>query len=808
MQETTPSSQRDWPLFIFGIIMALCGLALAGGGLWLAALGGSWYYLLAGVAMLVSGVLLAKRRALGASIYGLVVLATIVWTAWESGLDYWRWVPRLDLIMVLAFVLAMLLPRLNPPLTRKISWSLAGVSGAVIIVAFALAFVPYHFTQYAKVPAPGSADDAAVINAGANAQPGDTPAQGDWTAYGRNNAADRFSPLTQITPKNVNQLTRAWQYRTGDIPKKRWGVENTPLKIGNQLYVCTPHNNVISLNANSGKENWRFDPGVKDKDIPYTAACRGVTYYVAKANSQALCATRIIEGTLDGRIIEIDAQTGQRCQDFGDNGQVNIKDGMGKALSGYVSITGVPVVVDGVVIAGHEVLDGQRRYEPSGVIKGFDAKTGELRWAWDMVQPDIHTLPPAGKTYTRGTPNMWTSATGDNQLGLVYLPMGNSTVDYWSSARRKQETVFSSSLVAINVHTGKPAWHFQTVHKDVWDYDLGSQVTLVNFPTDHGKVPAVILPSKQGDIYVLDRRTGKPLTEIKNEPAPQGGVEPAQRAKTQPHSLYHTLAKPRLTARDMWGISPFDQLACRIQFQQANYDGIYTPPSSNKPFIEYPSYNGGSDWGSLAVDPRRGVIIANYNDMPMYDRLVPREEVNKQGWTARDEGVDKGGAEGAGDPQEGTPYGINVNAGWRLAATGLICKEPPYGGIQAISLKTGKTLWDRPLGTARNNGPFGIASHLPINIGTPNNGGAVVTASGLIFIAAATDDLIRAIDINTGKTVWQDTLPAGGQANPMIYEQNGREYLVIEAGGHHFMETTPGDYVIAYALPRQRGGQG
>jgi quinoprotein glucose dehydrogenase len=241
-------------------------------------------------------------------------------------------------------------------------------------------------------------------------------------------------------------------------------------------------------------------------------------------------------------------------------------------------------------------------------------------------------------------------------------------------------------------------------------------------------------------------------------------------------------------------------MACRIQFQRASYEGIFTPPTTDRHFVEYTGYNGGSDWGGVAVDPQRGIIVANYNDMPNYNRLVPRAEANRLGWLPRDEAGDKGGAEGAGDPQAGTPYAIDVNAGWRLPFTGLLCKEPPYGGIRAIDLASGKTLWNRPFGTARANGPFGIASHLPIQIGTPNNGGSVVTAGGLVFIAAATDNLIRAIDIDTGKTVWQDVLPAGGQANPMVYEEAGREYLVIMAGGHHFMETPEGDYVIAYAL--------
>ncbi|EEF22120.1 conserved hypothetical protein, partial [Ricinus communis] len=279
--------------------------------------------------------------------------------------------------------------------------------------------------------------------------------------------------------------------------------------------------------------------------------------------------------------------------------------------------------------------------------------------------------------------------------------------------------------------------------------------TLVDFPTTGGPVPAIILPSKQGEIYILDRRTGRPLTGVEERAVPGGGVEPAERAKTQPFSLYHSLAKPRLTEKDMWGMSPIDQMICRIQFKRAIYNGPYTPPQAKARWIQYPGYNGGSDWGGIALDPRRGVIIANYNDMPNYNQLVPRAVADAKGWFPRGDPREKtkaGGAEGAGDPQTGVPYAIDVNAGWRMPGTGMLCKRPPYGGIRAIDLKSGATLWDRPFGTARRNGPFGIPSMLPVDIGTPNNGGSAVTAGGLVFIAAATDNLFRAIDIETGKT--------------------------------------------------------
>jgi quinoprotein glucose dehydrogenase len=782
---------------LLGVVFLLIGVVLAVGGAWLAALHGSLYYGLAGLGLIASGVFLARRRITGVWIYAGVFGLTLIWALWEVGLNGWALVPRLVGPLVLLWLALACAPLLTVERReRKVAGGLFAGSFVVLvvgIVAVAIASSP------AKPGDPGAPLSFAAADA----------AGADWSAYGGTYGAQRYSTLAQITPENAGKLQRAWSIHTGDLPdtaqaRKQYGAETTPLKVGDSLYICTPKNILIALDAASGKQRWRFDPKVPDIHIPYTAACRGVSYYVVPG-ATGVCSKRIIEGTLDARLIAVDAGTGQPCAGFGFGGQVDTNQGVGKTAAGMFSITSAPTIVKGVIVTGHQVLDGQRRDAPSGVIQGYDAVTGALRWAWDMARPDLTGAPPPGQTYTRGTPNMWTTASGDEALGLVYLPLGSSAVDYWSSTRSPLEKAHSTSLVALDVMTGKPAWSFQAVHNDVWDYDLGSQATLVNFPTPAGTVPAVVLPGKQGDLYVLDRRTGAPLTGVAERPVPQGGVEPEQRAKTQPHSLFHTLRKADLTEAKMWGMSPIDQMICRIQFRQSTYKGFYTPPETKNRYLEYPGYNGGSDWGGVAVDPARGVIVANYNDMPNYNRLVPRAEADKKGWAPRGEergGSMKKGAEGAGDPQWGAPYAIDVNAGWRLPLTGLLCKEPPYGGLRAIDLRTGKTLWDRPFGTARNNGPFGIASHLPIEIGTPNNGGAVVTAGGVIFIAAATDDLIRAVDLKTGKTLWTDVLPGGGQATPMTYEVGGKQYLVIMAGGHHFMETKINDVLVAYALPK------
>jgi len=795
-------------------VLVLFGAVLLLGGTWLALIGGSLYYVLTGGAIVVSGILIFRRNRLGALLYAAIFALTIPWALWETGPDPWALVPRLVAHAILLALVALV----TPFLIRRTTWPLAlgGAAGAIV----ALAVVLFGAAISGPDPVRGSFPDKNL--AGLQQATGS-----DWPAWGGTYEGRRFSSLEQITPDNVGGLQRAWVAHTGDLPsgagKGKYAPETTPLKIGNRLYLCSAMNILIALDAKTGQELWRLDPKVSTRWIPYSATCRGVAAYrkrtpatvdsmpnsgsegiqdvTAVAASDTTCSLRIIEGTLDGRLIAVDAASGRPCVGFGVNGQVDIKQGMGQVYPGMVSITAPPVIVRGVVITGHQVLDGQTNSAPSGVIQAFDAVTGARLWAWDLGRPDETGWPDPGKVFTRGTPNMWTTASADEALGLVYLPMGNSAVDYYSADRSPQENEFSTALVALDVMTGRPVWRFQTVHKDVWDYDLGSQASLVDLPD---ATPAIVLSSKQGDIYVLDRRTGRPLHPVTERPVPQGGVEPQERSATQPFSGFATLRKPNLSERDMWGMSPIDQMTCRIQFRQAAYDGYYTPPTAARPWIQYPGYNGGSDWGSIAIDTARGLIYANYNDMPNYNRLVPREVADRKGWEPRgpEGNAGEAGAEGEGSAQAGTPYAIDVNAGWRLPLTKLLCKEPPYGGIRAISLSTGQTIWDRPFGTARANGPWGLAFGIPFTIGTPNNGGAVVTAGGLIFIAAASDNLIRAIDAETGETLWTDVLPGGGQANVMTYQVDGRQYVVVMAGGHHFMETPISDALVAYALPQ------
>ncbi len=786
---------------ILGAAIFLMGIVLTIGGAYLLALGGSPFYVVGGTGFAIAGFYLFRGKMLGAIVYAAVFVGTLFWSFVEADGSAWALVPRLFGPAILMAAVALVVPTLEGSMFR---WraafgAVAGLLLAGIATGLWYGGAARQESVLTNLPPAGAVDaDPSPLKSGA-----------DWPAYGGSYAARRASPLTQITPDNVDQLERTWVFHTGDMPEgnpadSKYGAETTPLKVGDSLYLCTATNTIISLDPGSGKEQWRYDPKVTKDYIPYTAACRGVAYYQVvnqasqTGNQSVACATRIIEGTLDGRLVAVDARTGRPCADFGRNGEVDITVGMGKVDPSMVSMTSAPTIIQGVIVTGHQVKDGVSTDAPSGVLQGFDAVTGEHLWAWDMNRPDLDGRSKDGE-FSRGTPNMWTTASGDEALGLVYMPMGNSAGDYLSSDRSEAEDRYSAALIALDVNTGKPAWHFRTVNSDVWDYDLGSQATLVDFPAIDGAstIPALILSSKQGDIYVLDRRTGEPITEVVERSVPGGGVEPEERTPTQPFSAYHTLAKPPLTERGMWGMSPIDQMICRIQFRQAAYDGMYTPPTSDRHWIQYPGYNGGSDWGGIAVDTARGIVVANYNDMPNYNRLVPREVADKK--LAKR----KAGSHASLAPQAGAPYAIDVNAGWRMPVTGLLCKEPPYGGIRAFDLKSGKTLWDRPFGTARRNGPFGIPSMLPFEIGTPNNGGPIVTASGLVFIGASTDNLFKAIDLRTGATIWNDTLPAGGQATPMTYEHDGRQFVVIMAGGHHFMQTPIGDALVAYALPEE-----
>ena len=824
-RHTTDRGPTYWWAVIVAVLLIAFGAPIAAGGLYLITLGGSWYYLPAGIGLFLTAFLLIRQDRTAIGVYLLTYIGTLAWAFWEAGFNGWAQVPRL----VAPSVVLLLVLSTWPALKRGRRSFGTGTAATAVTIAglFAAIGIANHsvestlaqdtdapVTEPATAPVPAPEDTQATTEDTATPPtPLDvTPinfampeAGADWPAYGGTHHATRYSPLSQITRDNVGDLELVWEYRTGDMPEEdeRYSNQNTPLKIGNQLLLCSAMNKVISLDAQTGLERWRYDPQVPTDAIPYNATCRGLAYYASPTlESTELCAERVIMNTLDARLIAVDVATGQLCSDFGNGGIVDLEQGLGHTVPGWYAPTSPPTIVRNVAVVYSQVRDNQRRDAPSGVVRGYDTESGDMLWAWDMGRPGEKGLPPEGETYTRGTPNVWTIASGDNELGHVYLPLGNSAVDYWGGMRSEAENTYSTALVALDVTTGDVAWFYQTVHYDIWDYDLGSQGSLVDFPTENGPVPALILPTKQAMFWIFDRRTGELLVEVEERPVPQGGVEPERLSPTQPFVVdFPNLLQPDLLEKHMWGMTPLDQLWCRIQYRQAYYEGIYTPPSADRNWIQWPGYNGGSDWGGVAIDPVRNIMVANYNNTANLNRLIPREDVDAMGVRSIDQGGREDGAPSNVSPQGDTPWGIKVNAGWRVPFTDMLCTQPPYGGITAIDLTTREVLWDKPFGTARKNGPFGIPSMLPFDIGTPNNAGAVVTASGLIFIAATTDDLIRAMDIESGEVLWEAELPAGGQAGPAMYEVDGQQFLVINAGGHSFMETPIGDYFLAYALP-------
>ncbi|WP_150293122.1 membrane-bound PQQ-dependent dehydrogenase, glucose/quinate/shikimate family [Sphingobium estronivorans] len=770
-----------WPL---GILLILVGVLLTAGGGWLAALGGSLYYLPTGLACLLSGVFICRGNRLGLWLYLIVLTATLVWALAEVGLQFWLLLPRLGGPVVLG--LYMLTPWVRhafgperasrePPATR--SRSRAPVAVAVALLIVGIAALTLHWQG-------GTAQSAGPL----------TPqAATNWSDYAGSKAGQRFSPASQITPANVSGLKVAWTYRTGDLPKdprQPQMFEATPLQIGDTLYLCTGHNIVIALDADTGKERWRHDPKTAANGV-YTLACRGVAYHQAPDPAIKACHSRILVGTIDGRMLALDAQTGQRCQDFGRNGEISLHVGLGAVKPGVQFVTSPPMIVGNAAVVGGFVLDNMGTQNPSGVVRAFDVLSGKELWSWDAGRHDPNAVLKPSETYVHGSPNAWSLFSADEKLGLVYIPTGNPSPDHFGGQRSADMDRYGSSVVALDAATGQTRWSFQTVHHDLWDYDVASQPVLVDMPINGQTVPALIQGTKQGEIFLLDRRTGRPLAPVQERPVPQGDMPGERYSPTQPVSLaFPSLVPPPLREADMWGATPVDQLWCRIAFRKLRYSGRFTPPSLDNSLI-FPGNNGIMNWGSIAVDAERQVMIVPTSYMPLTLKLIPRKEA-----PATDEIVLDG--RGAISPMRGTPYAVRTERPF-VSPLGLPCNAPPWGRLTAIDLKTRQILWQRPLGTT--------ADHAPLRIPVPgvfNQGGAMVTRGGLAFIGAAMDNYLRAFDLKSGKELWKGRLPAGGQALPMSYvsPRTGKQYVVIAAGGHAFMHTTIGDYVVAYSLDR------
>lgn len=776
---------------ITAIVLLLLGLVVGGLGFQLVTLGGSFYYIVAGIVFIATAILLFKRRQSALHLYAALVIGSIIWALYEVGFDWWQLAPRGGIMILIG--LWMLTPWVRNRLIqdgvplRGFGHALPLAATTVIAIVVALISMfndPQNLT--------GKLNEE-VVNANPDLGKNGV-AEGDWLQYGNTPYGQRYSPLQQINTQNVGELKEVWRYQTGDVRLPQDVTETTyqvtPLKFDNTLYVCTPHNWAIAIDAATGKEIWKYDSNSGMNSDRQHQTCRGVSYYEDKsAEAGSLCSKRVYLPTSDARLIALDAKTGQVCTGFADQGVLQLERGMKYNPAGYYYSTSPPVITGNKIIIGGAVNDNFSTQSQSGVIRAFDVNTGELIWNWDSGNP-VNTEPLAdGETYSTNSPNSWSVFSYDEALGLVYIPLGNQVPDQLGMGRSEYVEKYSSSIVALDINTGRDRWVRQTVHHDLWDMDVPAQPVLLDITRSDGtKVPALVGPTKQGDIYVLDRRTGEPLLEVTEVPAPSKGVIPEDfTAPTQPVSAL-SFQPADLKERDMWGVSMVDQLLCRIAFHKLNYEGRYTPPSINGTLV-YPGNFGVFNWGSVAVDPERQVMFGMPTYLAFTSRLVPRSEIPPKG-------EDEKASEQGLNRNEGAPYGVFM--GPFLSPLGIPCQAPGWGFVAGADLRTGEIAYKHRNGTVMDMTPL----PLPFKVGVPGIGGPIITKGGVAFLGAAVDNYLRAYNLTTGEQLWQARLPAGGQSTPMTYSlDNGKQYVVMVAGGHGSIGTKAGDYIIAYSLP-------
>ena len=782
---TTSNDVR--PLRVFPVFLVLIAAPLILGGLQLVFLGGSFYYLIAGLLLVASAIRLWKSDPLGSLIYGGLMIATVAWSFLESGTNLWALAPRI--LPFAAIGLWYLSPWLrrslyagNPPalFASTISRSVAALVVAITILVFVQG-LGYEVTPLSPRSGINTVNTAT-----------------DWPSYGNTLGGSRYSPLDQINTENVEGLEVAWTYRT----RAGGSFKATPLQIGNLLYVCAAGNVIIALDADSGELAWQFDPLVDPEHLEslryFTTGCRGVSYYEAPPEYNGECEQRILTATTDARLIAVDALTGSRCSQFGEQGEINLTIGMGNDPLIFNFQTSPPGIVRGNAVVGGWVFDNRSVGEPSGVVRAFNAISGEFAWAWDMGRPGINTQPLRGEVYTRGTPNVWSLFSVDEELGLIYAPTGNETPDYFGGYRMESSEQYASSVVAIDGENGSVRWSYQTVHHDLWDWDVPSQPVLIDLPGDNGeKIKAVLVPTKRAEVFVLNRETGEPIFDIQELPVPQqGGVPEDFVAATQPFTMDIANFRPDMTEERMWGITPIDQMLCRIEFKKMRYEGHFTVPGTDTIF-QFPGNAGGHNWGSVSVDQANNIMVVNPMLLGNQLKLTPRDEL----------------PDGVEGNQQGTPYSSSTVR--FMSPLGVPCNQPPYGVLAAIDLETRQLLWERPIGSAKDSGPLGLKMLLPITVGTPQSGGTVTTAGGLIFNAGTFDDTIRAMNIANGEELWSADLPFTAHATPMSYLSPAGEQTIIitvpvfnstASTGFRVLpadqEDPEGGYIIAYRLPK------
>jgi quinoprotein glucose dehydrogenase len=601
-----------------------------------------------------------------------------------------------------------------------------------------------------------------------------------WPTYGNDPGGTRYSTAKQIDRSNVSKLQLAWTFRTGALDHqtdliRKAAFEATPILVEGKLFLSTPYNAIFALNPETGARLWAYDPGVDLSRNYSEVASRGVSAWKdPQAKSNQPCRLRIFEGTLDGRLLALDGETGKLCEDFGVKGEINLKQDAATATewTGGYQVTSAPAISKDLVIVGSSIADNWKVDTGRGIVRAFDVRSGKLRWTWNPAPWADLTTPRTGGY------NAWSTLSVDDERDLVFVPTGSAAPDYYGGIR-KGDNKWANSVVALRASTGEFVWGFQVVHHDLWDYDVASQPTLFTWKDG---TPAIVINTKLGHVFVLNRLTGAALLPVEERPVPQSDIPGEQSSATQPFSTI-SLVPETMSPEEAWGPKPEDVKWCQEKIKASRWEDVFTPPSL-KGTLVVPGNVGGVNWGSAAYDPERHIMVANTNRLMAWVKMIPREKYDAETNTKQDNRI-----YGEFGKQAGAPFALYRT--FLFSPSGLPCNAPPWGTTEAVDLYTGKKVWDSPLGTL-------IPGQ---QSGSINLGGPMITAGGLVFTSATIDTFLRAFDIETGQEVWKYELPAGGQATPMTYTVNGKQYVVIAAGGHGKLGTKQGDYVLAFTLP-------